>query len=47
VDVVNVLLQSLISVMICLSQVDSKQADHIQEHHHFSVKAAEYDVRLV
>jgi hypothetical protein len=33
--------------MICLSQVDPKEADHIQEHHHFRVKAAEYDVQLV
>jgi hypothetical protein len=33
--------------MIRLGQVDPKQADHIQEHHHFSVKAAEYDVWLV
>jgi hypothetical protein len=45
--ILSVLLQFLVSVIICVSELDLTLTDHMEEHHHLRLKAAEYDICLV
>jgi hypothetical protein len=40
-DIVSVLLQFLVSVIICVGELEPKKTDHMEEYHHSRVKAGE------